>query len=127
MCGYITFFYIQPKEPVPKREKKRKVQSKMLVVCFVQACMEHFSLHGNQPTLPQFAPVVGDTGAERQKSLDLLTKLTKKKEVLDVKKATNAHLAAEQAKYISTVNFDLCTCSTVCPLNFDLLCTCYST
>ena len=52
--------------------------------------------------LPQFAPVVGDAGAERQKSLDLLTKLTKKKEVLDVKKATNAHLAAEQAKYIQS-------------------------
>ncbi|XP_064406159.1 ribosome biogenesis regulatory protein homolog [Halichondria panicea] len=58
-----------PKEPEQKREKKRR-----------------------------FAPVVGDAGAEKQRSLDLLSKLSKKREVLDVKKATTDHLASEQTQ-----------------------------
>ena len=46
----------------------------------------------------QFAPVVGDSGAERQKNLDILTKLSKQREkgVLNINKAVNAHLAEEE-------------------------------
>ena len=44
----------------------------------------------------QFAPVVGNFAAEKQKNLDILEKLGKKKSVLDVKKATNALIAAEE-------------------------------
>ena len=44
----------------------------------------------------QFAPVVGDLAAEKQKNLDILDKLSSKKPALDVKKATNAYIASEQ-------------------------------
>ena len=60
-------------------------------------CIYHPSPYTHTHT-SQFAPVVGDAAAERQKSLDLLSKLAKGKKVLDVKKATNAHLAAEQTR-----------------------------
>ena len=44
----------------------------------------------------QFAPVAGNYAAEKQKNLDILEKLGKKKAVLDVKKATNVHIATEE-------------------------------
>jgi len=46
--------------------------------------------------LLQFAPVAGNYAAEKQKNLDILDKLGKKKPVLDVKKATNIHIATEE-------------------------------
>ncbi len=79
--------YVQPKEPEQKREKKRRV------------CEIHwFYVTVVTAPPPQFAPVVGDAGAEKQRSLDLLSKLSKKREVLDVKKATTDHLASEQTQ-----------------------------
>ena len=48
----------------------------------------------------QFAAVVGDLAAERKKNLDILGKLTSRKPVLDVTKATNTHLVAEEKRYI---------------------------
>ena len=48
----------------------------------------------------QFAPVVGNFAAEKQKNLDILEKLGKKKSVLDVKKATNALIAAEERQVV---------------------------
>lgn len=44
----------------------------------------------------QFAPVVGDAAAERQRNLDILGKLAVKKPVLNVAKAVNTHMAAEE-------------------------------
>ena len=44
----------------------------------------------------QFAPVVGDLAAERQKNLDILGKLTKNKPVLNVDKAVNTQIVSEQ-------------------------------
>lgn len=44
--------------------------------------------------------MVGDSGAERQKNLDILAKLSKQKEkgVLNVNKAVNTHLAEEEKR-----------------------------
>ena len=43
---------------------------------------------------------MGDSGAERQKNLDILTKLSRpeKKRVLDVNKAVNMHIAEEEKR-----------------------------
>ena len=42
---------------------------------------------------------MGDSGAERQKNLDILTKLSRQeRKVLDVNKAVNMHIAEEEKR-----------------------------
>ena len=53
----------------------------------------------------QFVPVVGNFAAEKQTNLDILEKLGKKKSVLDVKKATNALIAAGEESCCGMLGF----------------------
>ena len=49
-------------------------------------------------TVVQFAPVVGDLAAEKQRNLDILGKITSKKPILNVTKAVNAHIEGEEKR-----------------------------
>ena len=45
-----------------------------------------------------YKPVAGNMASEREKSLEILSKLAKPKEVLDVKKSVNLHMASTEEK-----------------------------
>ena len=46
----------------------------------------------------QFDPVVGSAVSEKQRNLDILSKLSKKRAVLNVSKAVNTHIATEERR-----------------------------
>ncbi len=55
-------------------------------------------MHVHSLLLLQFAPVVGDFAAEKQRNLDILGKITSKKPILNVTKAVNAHIGTEEKR-----------------------------
>lgn len=44
--------------------------------------------------------MIADVGAEKTRNLGILKKMNKKKEVLDVTKAVNTHIDAEQKRFV---------------------------
>ena len=58
----------------------------------------------------QFAPVVGDSAVEKQRNLDILGKLAVKKPVLNVTKAVNTHIAAEERSGCKYMHVSMSTC-----------------
>ena len=44
--------------------------------------------------------MIADVGAEKARNLGILKKMNKKKEVLDVTKAVNTHIDAEQKRFV---------------------------
>lgn len=45
--------------------------------------------------------MIADVGEEKARNLGILKKMNKKKEVLDVTKAVNTHMAAEQKRFVT--------------------------
>ena len=45
--------------------------------------------------------MIADVGEEKARNLGILKKMNKKKEVLDITKAVNTHMADEQKRFVS--------------------------